>query len=83
MPGKSFEQELSELINKHSLEGNSNTPDFILAEYMSKCLENFNTTSVARERWYGQALSIASTRELDNLRYENSRLETLLNQHRN
>lgn len=33
-----FEAELAELINKHSMEANSNTPDFILARYLCNCL---------------------------------------------
>lgn len=47
----SFERELSSLINRHSKENRSNTPDFILAEYLSKCLENFNSATKAREEW--------------------------------
>lgn len=33
-----FEAELTELINKHSMESNSNTPDFILARYLCGCI---------------------------------------------
>lgn len=35
-----FVHELTQLINKHSLENNSNTPDYILADYLANCLEN-------------------------------------------
>ena len=38
----SFEKELQNLINKHSKENESNTPDFILAEYMHNALKIFN-----------------------------------------
>ena len=55
---KSFEQELAELINRHSLEGESNTPDFILAEYLKNCLNAFTEASTHRERWYGKKLSV-------------------------
>ncbi len=48
-----FEKELSNLINRHSMENGCNTPDFILAEYMKVCLENFNKATVARDNWYG------------------------------
>ena len=50
-----FEVELMGLLNRHSMENSSNTPDFILAEYLMKCLEAFNETSVAREKWYGRS----------------------------
>jgi len=49
-----FEKELEQLINKYSKENDSNTPDFILAEYLNKCLETFNTTIQKRETWYGR-----------------------------
>ena len=38
----SFRKELSELINRNSMENASNTPDFILAEYLVNCLMAFN-----------------------------------------
>jgi len=47
-----FQDELEALINKHSLERHSNTPDFILAEYMASCLHNFNRAVFARTKWY-------------------------------
>lgn len=45
---ESFLSELTALINKHSLEGVSNTADYILADYLSRCLENFDLTIQAR-----------------------------------
>lgn len=50
-----FEDELSELINKYSLERESNTPDFILAQYLCSCLQTFNTAVQQRETWCGRA----------------------------
>ena len=49
---KTFQQELEALINKHSLERHSDTPDFILAEYMATCLHALNKAVVERLRWY-------------------------------
>lgn len=49
-----FEQELEQLINRYSKENRSNTPDFILAEYLCRCLENFNQTIASRAAWYGR-----------------------------
>lgn len=51
-----FEAELMRLLNYHSLEGESDTPDFILATYLAQCLEVFNTTMARREEWYGRPL---------------------------
>ena len=53
-PLTSFEQELKHLLNKYSMESDSNTPDFILAEYMHACLVSFNVATRAREHWYGR-----------------------------
>lgn len=53
----SFESELESLINKYSEENNSNTPDFILADYLIRCLDAFNQTVNAREKWYGRSAS--------------------------
>ncbi len=48
-----FLKELEWLINKYSMENGSNTPDFILAEYMFSCLQAFNSTVDRRDTWYG------------------------------
>lgn len=49
-----FRKELSDLINRHSMENGSDTPDFMLADYLSNCLNNFDVIVAARERWYGR-----------------------------
>ena len=46
-----FERALKNLLNKYSMENDSNTPDFILAEYMHACLTSFNLATRAREHW--------------------------------
>jgi hypothetical protein len=48
-----FIKELEELINKHSVENHSNTPDYILAQYITDCLNTFNRVTAARDKWYG------------------------------
>ncbi len=53
-----FRKELENLINIHSMENNSNTPDFILADYLVECLKLFEKTSKRREKWYGKSLHI-------------------------
>ena len=51
---KTFDQELRELINRHSKENASNTPDFILAQYIESSLTAFETATQQRETWYGR-----------------------------
>lgn len=49
-----FVLELEKLINRHSLENGSNTPDFILAAYLKMCLLSFDSFINLRESWYGR-----------------------------
>ena len=49
-----FRKELEGLINRHSMENGSDTPDFILAGYMADCLDAFDAAMTAREIWYGR-----------------------------
>lgn len=50
----SFKEELEQLINKHSLENESDTPDYVLAEYIQDCLNSFNKAVNRREMYYGR-----------------------------
>jgi hypothetical protein len=43
-----FTRELAQLINKYSLENGSNTPDYVLATYLTNCLFEFNEATNAR-----------------------------------
>lgn len=49
-----FRTELKRLLNCHSAEQPSNTPDFLLAEFLTDCLDAFDRTVATRERWYGR-----------------------------
>lgn len=49
-----FEKELQDLINRNSRENDSNTQDFILAEYLIACLDAFNKGVNHREIMYGR-----------------------------
>lgn len=53
-PTEVFRKELENLINRHCMENGSDTPDFILAEFISEALKLFDTTVMAREKWYGR-----------------------------
>jgi hypothetical protein len=48
-----FVEELEVLVNRYSMEVGSNTPDFVLAQYIRQCLEAFDNSVRARDKWYG------------------------------
>lgn len=50
-----FQRELEALINRYSLENGSNTPDFILAQYLQDCLVAYERLHSAKEAWYAKA----------------------------
>lgn len=58
-----FKKELEQLINKHSIENESNSPDFILAEYLTLCLEAWKRSIKNREKWYGREIPQSKTPE--------------------
>jgi hypothetical protein len=47
-------KEIETAINKHSAENGSDTPDFVLAEYLTDCLTAFDKAVKRREEWYGR-----------------------------
>ena len=51
---KDLEKDLASLLNRHSLENKSGTPDYILARYLMGCLKTWDESVRARERWYGR-----------------------------
>lgn len=44
-----FRKEIESLINRHSMENGSDTPDFILADYLVACLTAFDAAVKRRE----------------------------------
>lgn len=51
--GADLRQELAAVLNRHSAENGSDTPDFILATYLLDCLKVWNEAVRERDRWYG------------------------------
>lgn len=49
-----FQKKLEALLNSESLENGSNTPDFVLAQYLMSCLAAYNQAVNEREAWYGR-----------------------------
>lgn len=52
-----LEHELSSLLNRHSAENPSGTPDFILSAYLVGCLDIYNKTVARRAYWRGEQLT--------------------------
>lgn len=48
-----FEVELERLLNRHSIENESDTPDYTLAEYLRNCLDIFSIAVCKRDAWHG------------------------------
>lgn len=53
VPQPTLSEEVSALLNKHSRENESDTPDFILAEYLMRALESYEKAISDRDRWHG------------------------------
>lgn len=51
-----FREKLVHLLNSTSQENSSNTPDYILADYLLTCLDGFDAATRARDKWYGVKL---------------------------
>lgn len=60
-----FKQNLKILLNRHCAENGSNTPDFILADYLLGCLHSFDSAVSARSTWYGGKDHIPVSTELE------------------
>lgn len=56
-----LERDLASVLNKHSAENGSNTPDFILAEYLIGCLKAYNTATKSKNAWNGNEYLNAGT----------------------
>lgn len=52
---ENFRSQLESLINSQSKENGSNTPDFILAEYLESCLAAFDNATNARDKWHSRS----------------------------
>lgn len=51
-----LEHDIARALNSACAENASNTPDFILAQYLLGCLDAFDAAVKARDKWYGVAL---------------------------
>lgn len=73
-----FRSALCSLLNRFSMENRSNTPDFILRDFICDSLRAFDTAVQQRETWYGRdarPTSVADARAESN---EHRRLVTVV-----
>lgn len=47
-----FQEELCRLVNKHGLDNDANTPDFVLAGMLTETYETYRKTKAACEQWF-------------------------------
>lgn len=47
-----FRKEVRGLVNRLSIDSETNTPDFILADYLVNCLQNFDEITKLRDKWH-------------------------------
>ncbi len=48
-----FKAELVHLVNRHSMENESNTPDYLLADYLMDCLHAYKRVHNRTNDWFG------------------------------
>lgn len=66
---ETFTEKIAAAINHHSLEAGSDTPDFILAEYLLRCLENFDQTMQHRATWFEPSDGVVTPIETPSQQY--------------
>lgn len=59
-----LEQDLGHLLNRHSAENESGTPDFILAMFLKAQLDLFNQTINNRAAWRGESVELSALQQL-------------------
>lgn len=71
-----FKDSLQALINRLSMENESNTPDHVLAAFLAQAFEAFNRSVMQRDSWYGLHLRVETpplALTFENLRDVNTR----------
>jgi hypothetical protein len=57
MEPESFSRALAALLNKYSIENDSNTPDYALASYLAGCLNAFESAVKMRDTFHGKDIA--------------------------
>ena len=58
MDREALQRDLASVLNRYSVENESNTPDFVLARFLMDCLDAFTGAVHGRDVW-GCAPSVA------------------------
>ena len=58
-PSPEFQRDLESLLNRHSQENGSDTPDYILACYLLGCLQTWNLAVRERDAWSGRGARVS------------------------
>lgn len=58
-----FRSDLERLLNCRSMESGSDTPDFILADYLMRALNAYDAAVIDREKWYERARENSATQD--------------------
>lgn len=53
-----FQEDLQQVLNRHSAEAPSGTPDYILAEMLTGVLKTFNAAVGQRAEWRGESTEL-------------------------
>ena len=54
-------RDLAAVLNRFSRDNGSNTPDFILAQYLTNCLDAFDAAVQKRAQWFGRMDSVGGS----------------------
>ena len=49
-----FLKELAKVLNKHNIDTATDTPDYILAEYLNSCLRSYLIVNYNNRNWHGE-----------------------------
>lgn len=61
----SFEEDLTQVINRHSAENVSGTPDYLLARMLLETLKTFNEVVTARAEWRGESCELPALKNIE------------------
>lgn len=56
---ETLRSELSAVLNRHCRDNGSNTPDFILAQYLANCLDAYDIAVQRRAQWFNRMDTIS------------------------
>jgi hypothetical protein len=60
-----LKRDIAEVLNRHSAENLSGTPDFILSVFLQSCLNSFNQAVRARADWRGESVELPALQKLN------------------